>query len=369
MLIKDLIVEVEKIAPAKLAQQWDNVGFLIGNKNNNTENALLTIDITNAVLQEAIDKKCNLIISYHPIIWDGLKKITENGQGHIVQKIIQAGISVYSIHTSLDVVKGGINDCLADIIGIENAKPIGDFVSTTEDKYKLIVFVPAEHINNFSKALFEAGAGTIGNYSNCSFQSAGQGSFMPLEQANPFIGKKNKVETVEEIKFETIVSAQNIGSVIRALRAAHPYEEPAFDVIELSDIEKIYGLGRIGSLKKASSLEAILANIKKSTGCDMAGIIGRKNKKIKKAAVCAGSCGKILNQIIASGCDLYLTGELKHHEALAAQEADLTVICLSHSNSERFILKKIAAKLERNIKNVKIKVSSKDKDPFSWTKI
>jgi dinuclear metal center YbgI/SA1388 family protein len=366
MKIRDCIERIEKIAPPNLAQSWDNTGFLIGDVNSTVKNILLTIDITSAVIAEAKKLNCNFIISYHPVIWDGLKKVI---CGSVVYKLIQSRISVYSIHTALDAVRGGVNDGLAEIVGIKNPAPLGDFVQSKEDNYKLIVFVPVESLQKVADAVFRAGAGAIGNYNNCSFSSAGLGTFVPLEGAKPAIGKKGKLENVEEVKFEAIVPAAKITDCVKAMRAAHPYEMPAFDIIKLYDIEDKIGLGRFGLLEKPAKLSMILKKIKMATGASVAGIVGPKERTVKKAAVCAGSCGKIIMTVIAEKCDLYLTGEIKHHQAMAAADAGLTVVCLSHTVSERFILKKVAKELQKEIKNVKISISKKDKDPFEWTKM
>jgi len=363
MKIKDISAAIEKIVPLKLAQGWDNVGLLIGNGRQNVDNILLTIDITKDVVTEAKKLKADLIISYHPVIWDGLKKITSDD---VIYELIRRGIAVFSIHTALDSVAGGVNDGLAEIVGIENGKPIGDYVDNPAgDNYKLVVFVPVESAAKVSNAVFAAGAGAIGNYSHCGFGVEGTGSFKPLEGSRPAIGKKGKVEKVKEIRFETIVPAEKLNAVITAMKEAHPYEMPAFDIIKLYGEDK-FGLGRIGRLVKPVRLSQIIQRIKRRTGAEVAGIVGNKNRLVKTAAVCAGSCGKIINLVIAAKCDLYLTGELKHHQALAAQEAGLTCLCLSHTVSERFILQKFARQLRKQIEKVTINVSKKDKDPFEW---
>lgn len=367
MKIQNIINEVEKLSPPSLAQSWDNVGLLVGDASKQASNVLLTIDVTKEVLAEAKKNKCNLIISYHPLIWDGLKNVTA---GSLVYDLIKSGISVYSIHTSLDVIPGGVNDGLAEMVGIKDPKPIGDFVSMpNRNNYKLIVFIPTDAVNKVAEAIFKAGAGAIGNYTKCSFQSPGEGSFLPMDGSNPALGKRGQLEKVNEIKFESIVPAERIGDVVRAMRVAHPYEEPAFDVIKLSDVENMFGLGRLGELEKPMKVSDIVKNIKKATGCKAVGIVGSESKTVRKAAVCAGICGKILYSLINTGCDLYLTGELKHHEALFAQEAGLTTICLTHSVSERFMLKKLAKMLKKPLNNVKIIVSRKDKDPFVWKQV
>jgi hypothetical protein len=244
---------------------------------------------------------------------------------------------------------------------------VGDFVEGGQGNFKLVIFVPVKSLQKVADAVFRAGAGSIGNYSHCSFNTAGLGTFFPLEGAKPAIGKKGEFENVEEIKFESIVPAEKITDCIKAMRNAHPYEMPAFDVIKLYDFEDKIGLGRIGFLEKPAQLSVILKKIRQVTGAKVAGIVGNKKRIVKKAAVCAGSCGKLIMNVIAEKCDLYLTGEIKHHQAIAAQEAGVTVVCLSHTVSERFILKKVAKELQKSLKGVKIAVSKKDKDPFEWT--
>jgi len=367
MKVKDIADRIEKIVPLELAQDWDNVGLLIGDEQRNAKNILLTIDITSDVVAEAKRLKTDLIISYHPVIWDGLKKITADGPSSVVFDLLRSGIAVFSIHTALDSAIGGVNDGLAEIIGIRNAEPIGDFVDNPAgDNYKLVVFIPVKSAAKVSNAVFAAGAGAIGNYSHCSFQAQGQGSFLPLKGAKPAIGKKGKLQQVPEVRFETVVPAEKLDDCIKAMKKAHPYETPAFDCFKLYNTQNKFGLGRIGKLAEPMRIDRIIERIKKYTGAKAVGIVGDEKRLVKTAAVCAGSCGKIINSVIAVGSDLYLTGELKHHHALAAQEANLTCICLSHTVSERFILKKFAKQLQKQLKQITIKISKKDAEPFKW---
>ncbi len=370
MNVKNIGTLIENIVPLKLAQDWDNVGLLIGDPQKNVKNILLTIDVTSDVLAEAKRLKTDLIVSYHPVIWDGLKNVTYNGVASIVYELIRSGIAVFSMHTALDTAIGGVNDGLAEIIGIQDAEPIGDYVDNpAPDNYKLIVFVPVKSLAKVSNAVFAAGAGAIGNYSHCGFSAEGTGTFLPLEGAKPAIGTKGKWEKVQEMRFESIVPAEKLDNVIAAMKKAHPYETPAFDVFKLYSSSEKFGLGRIGKLTKPLSIAQIIQRIKRTTGAKAFGIIGNDKRVVKRAAVCAGSCGKIINSVIAAKVDFYLTGELKHHQALAAQEAGLTCICLSHTVSERFILKKFAKQLQKQLKNIKISISKKDADPFKWKKV
>ena len=304
MKVKKIAEQIEKIIPLNLAQDWDNVGLLIGNAQKNVKNILLTIDITNDVVAEARRLKTDLIVSYHPVIWDGLKKITSEGPSSSVYELIRNRIAVFSIHTALDAATGGVNDGLAEIVGIEDGKPIGDYVDNPAgDNYKLVVFVPIESLANVSNAVFDAGAGAIGNYSNCGFSADGTGTFLPLEGAKPTIGKKGKLEKVLELRFETIVPAEKLDKVVAAMKKAHPYETPAFDIIRLYDSRNKFGLGRIGKLARPLRIEEIIERMKKYTGAKAIGIIGKEKRLVKTAAVCAGSCGKLVNLVIAAKAD------------------------------------------------------------------
>jgi dinuclear metal center YbgI/SA1388 family protein len=370
MKVMDVAAAVDGIVPLKLAQDWDNVGLLVGDPQQNVGNILLTIDVTGDVVSEAKKLKTDLILSYHPLIWDGLKSITTDGDGKIVHELVRSGISVFSVHTALDTVAGGVNDALAEIMALQDVEPLGDYVANPAgDNLKLTVFVPVDSLDKVANAVFAAGAGHIGNYSHCGFGTDGTGTFLPLDGARPAIGKKGKFEKVHETRFESIVPGAKVAGVVAAMKKAHPYEMPAFDCYRLHDTESKYGLGRIGKLEKPLRVDEIIQRVKKATGARAVGIVGRDKRTVRKAAVCAGSCGKIINTVIASGADLYLTGELKHHLALAAQEAGLTCLCLSHTVSERFMLKKFAKQLGRQIGPVTIKISKKDADPFKWKEI
>ena len=370
MRIKDIVSAIERLLPPGLAQSWDNVGLLLGDPDADAKRLLVTIDTTAAVVAEARRLKVGLIVAYHPIIWDGLKRITAGGPTAGVYALIRSGIGVYSIHTSLDVIAGGVNDALAEAVGLVDAEAIGDFVDDPAGpRYKVVVFVPATDLVKVAEALYRAGAGQIGHYSHCGFQTAGTGTFLPLEGAHPAIGLRGRLETVQEVKLETVVSADKVAPVIAAMRKAHPYETPAFDVFRHHDVERRFGLGRMGRLPAPAGLDALLRRVRAATGAKAVGIVGRQDRLVKKAAVCAGSCGRILHAVIAAGCDLYLTGELKHHEALAAQEAGMTAACLSHSVSERFALKKLTRELKKALPSVTIRQSTKDADPFEWKMI
>ena len=370
MKVQDIAATLETLLPKALAQSWDNVGLLVGDPQAQARRLLVTIDTTAAVAAEARRLKADMIVAYHPIIWDGLKRVTATGLTSVIYDLIRSGIAVYSIHTSLDAIAGGVNDALAESIGLVDAEPIGDFVEDPAGpQYKVVTFVPMGDVNQVAESLYQAGAGAIGNYSHCGFQIPGTGTFLPLDGSHPTIGRQGRLEIVKEVRLETVVRADKVAAVITALRKAHPYETPAFDVFRHHDVERRIGLGRMGSLARPARLPQLLTRIKKATGAKAVGLIGRQDRTIRKAAVCAGSCGKILQTVISADCDLYLTGELKHHEALAAQEAGLSVVCLSHTVSERFALARLTRELKKALPGVIIRQSAKDADPFEWKMI
>ncbi len=370
MKVRDIAGVVEQIAPLGLAQSWDNVGLLVGDPERAIKNVLVTIDVTQAVVAEAKALKADLIVSYHPVIWDGLKQVRADGPTRTVYELIRSRIAVFSIHTALDAQVGGVNDGLAEMLGIVDAKPLGDYVEyAPQQNYKFVVFVPVEALDQVANAMFAAGAGAIGNYRECGFRTDGTGTFLPLEGAHPAIGRRGRREAVHEMRFETIVPGEKLDAVVAAMKQAHPYEVPAFDILRLFEYGSRFGLGRFGPLAKPARIGQLIERIKKQTGAKAVGLVGDPKRLVRTAAVCAGTCGKILSTVIANGADLYLTGELKHHEALAAQEAGLTCICLSHTVSERFMLKKLARQLKDRMKPVTIKISKKDADPFTWKNI
>jgi dinuclear metal center YbgI/SA1388 family protein len=370
MKVRDILSRIDSIVPLKLAQSWDNVGLLVGDADQSVSTILVTIDITAAVLAEAIRSRAQMILSYHPIIWDALKTVTAAGPGSVVHELVRRNLSVISIHTAYDTVVGGMNDQLAHILDLQDAKPLGDYVEAPSGPlYKLVTFVPADAVNRVADAIFAAGAGAVGRYSHCGFQTPGTGSFLPLEGSRPAVGRKGKLEKVSEIRLESIVPTDRVPAVLAALRKAHPYETPAFDLLRHHDLESRWGLGRMGTLPEPLSLDRVIAKVKRATGARTVGIVGPAKRQVRTAAVCAGACGKLLNQVIAAGCDLYLTGELKHHQAIAAQEAGLTCLCLSHTVSERFALKKLARSLQKQLPDAKIVLSRADADPFTWKPI
>ncbi len=370
MKLKDIVEILEDIAPLEMAEDWDNVGLLAGDMSANIKRIMLAIDMTGDVLKEAKDAKVDLIIPYHPPIWQPLKKIVASvGTSPLIYDAIRSGIAIYSFHTALDAVRGGVNDCLAEIIGIKDSNVLHKVNPETSKMCKLVVFVPESDLTAVSEAVFAVGAGDIGpdgKYSKCSFRARGTGTFMCGKNSKPSIGSPGSFESVEEYRLETIVPISSLKDIIDAMKAAHSYEEVAYDIIPLMVGDSDCGLGRYGELAKPVSVTDMIETIKKKLKVKSVGIISPRRGLVKKAAVCAGSCGSILADVIRNDCDFYLTGELTHHKALELQAAGIMTVCVSHSNSERMILPRIAKRLKSVGRNLDIKLSRKDKDPFTW---
>ncbi len=358
MIVQDLIGAMERIAPPRLAENWDNVGLLLGRSERNLRAAMLCIDLTQAVLAEAKKKKCQAVVAYHPTIFHGLKKIT----GGVVMGALESGVAVYSPHTALDVAEGGTNDFLADILELENRLPVRP-TAIGGRHFKLITFVPEAQAEAVAEAIFAAGAGHIGRYSHCSFRSQGVGTFLGQAGTHPTVGRPGKLERTEEIRLETVLPLQKASAVIKALHQSHPYEEPAFDLQQLAAAPEGLGLGRIGDCR-AVSRKTVLGRIKKALGVKQLLVAGPNSGRITRAACGAGAGGELLEEAICQGAQLYLTGELRHHDALRAAEAGVTVAAALHSNSERAYLPRLKRRLRELLPSLATHISRQDRDPF-----
>jgi hypothetical protein len=273
---------------------------------------------------------------------------------------------LYSPHTALDAVDGGTNDVLADALGMTeraSLRPIGPGPADTA--LKLVTFVPAEHVDSVSRALFGAGAGRIGKYTSCSFRAPGTGTFFGEEGANPVVGVAGKLEEAAELRLETLVPLDRAGSVVEALRSAHPYEEPAFDLVRLTAPPPVGGFGRIGSLDTAPVRE-LADRVKRALGTSHALVVGSLDRLVSRAAVCAGSGGEFDADAAAAGAQLLLTGELRHHDALRARSSGLAVVSVLHSTSERAVLVVLEERLAEWLLGVTIARSRADREPFAF---
>lgn len=360
MRLADLLSVFEQLAPVRYAEPWDNVGLLAGDPAQKVRRVMLTIDFTPNVAREAIRNRCDCVVSYHPPIFQAIKQLTVS---HPVYEAIRRGIAIYSPHTAMDVAEGGTNDILADTLGLQDRAPLR--IATSQSTHcKLVTFVPQSAVEKVSQALFYAGAGHIGQYSSCSFRTEGTGTFYGEENTNPTVGRRGRLEQVPEIRLETLVPLAAVADVIRAMRKAHPYEEPAFDLVSLTALPADLGLGRIGTLSPSVSRPALLHHIKQKLGLQNLLIAGPTAGAVRRAAVAAGACGDLIDEALLQKADLILTGEMRHHDALHAANAGMTVVCTLHSNSERIALKYLNRNLQRKLPTLKFILSRADHDPF-----
>lgn len=359
--LSDIVHHLEQIAPTTMAESWDNVGLLVGDPQQKVSGAMLCIDYTDAVAAEARREKCELVIAYHPPIFKPLNRVVA---GSMIFDAIREGMAIYSPHTALDVADGGTNDVLADIVGLVDRRPLR-LPEAKAQQAKLVTFVPKDHVDAVSRAIFHAGAGQIGHYASCSFRTSGTGTFKGDETTHPTVGKAGQLEEVEEMKIETVVPVDRLATVVAALRAAHPYEEPAFDIVQLIAPPTVRGMGRIGRLDQPVFRDVLIGRIKQALNVDHLLIALPTTGPVHTAAVCAGSCGDLFTSALSDGVDLYLTGEMRHHDALHCAEAGMTVICTLHSHSERVTLSRLADRLQSQFRQVRWLLSGSDRDPFS----
>jgi dinuclear metal center YbgI/SA1388 family protein len=367
MELRHVIDVLEEIAPTRNAEAWDNVGLLTGDPAQAVTRAIFCIDYTPAVAAEAEQAKCDLVVAYHPVIFDGIKRIVAS-QSNVLFDAIRRGVAIYSPHTALDVADGGTNDMLADAIGImpapEGRGPLR-LIEPKANQYKLVTFVPEKDVERVAQALFDAGAGRIGNYTQCSFRSPGTGTFYGEEgTTNPTVGQSGKLERAQEMRIETVMPIARLSEVLAALRASHPYEEPAFDLVQLAAPPEKLGQGRLGKLAAPTPCAQVIERIKRELELNHLLIAGPISGTISTAACCAGACGELLDDALKAKAELYLTGEMRHHDALRAANAGMTVVCTLHSNSERAVLKRLARRIAEQLPALPVTISHADRDPF-----
>ena len=335
MKIQQVASFLELVAPPSLQQSYDNAGLLTGNSNWDCTGIITTLDATEAVVLEAIEKKCNLIVAHHPIIFGGLKKIT--GKNYVEQTIITAiknDIAIYAIHTNLDDVLHGVNAAIADKLGLVNRKILQPKNDTLK---KLFTFVPVEFAENVRSAIFNAGGGHISNYSECSFNIAGQGTFKPGEDTNPFTGKRGIRHTEDEIKMEMIFPAWQQNVIIAAIKAAHPYEEVAYDIIALDNLNQGVGSGLIGELPEPYYETDFLRLLKQKFNLSVIRHTPLLDKPVKKIALCGGAGSFLIGAATNAGAHLYITGDIKYHEFFDANNK-LVIADIGHYESEQFTI-------------------------------
>ena len=332
-VLKELTTFLESIAPLGLQESYDNAGLITGDLNSGINSVLITLDVTESVVEEAIQKNAQLIVAHHPIIFSGLKKIT--GKNYVERTIIKAiknDIAIYAAHTNLDSVDSGVNHKICEKLGLENCKILEP---ATQQLKKLVTFIPVEHLDKVREAVFNAGAGNIGNYDNCGFTAKGWGSFRGNEKTNPFVGEKGEIHAEKEIRFETIFPGYLQGKIIGSLLKAHPYEEVAYDIYPLENKFDKFGMGMVGSFTKPIAETEFLNQLKKTFNTGLIKHTSLLNKQVQKVAVCGGSGSFLLNAAIAAGADFFVSGDFKYHQFFDAEDK-IVIADIGHFESEQF---------------------------------
>ena len=363
MKLQKIINILEEMAPLAYAEDFDNVGLLVGNQEEEITGILVCHDALESVIDEAISKKCNLVVCFHPILFSGLKKIT--GKDYVEKAVIKAiknDIAIYAVHTALDNHKNGVNKIFCDALGLINTSiliPKQHFIQ------KLVTYTTPENATQLRTALFEVGAGTIGNYDNCSFNSEGFSTYQGNENSNPVVGKKGELTQTEEIKIEVVFEKQLQSKMIKALFSNHVYEEVAYEIYSLQNLHQNIGLGMIGELEKPVNEIDFLNFVKTKMQCGIIRHSTLLNKKINKVAVLGGSGSFAIKNAIQSGADIFLTADLKYHDFYQS-ENQIVLADIGHFESERYTKNYIVDFLKEKITNFAVVLSEENTNPVKY---
>ncbi|MCF8364749.1 MAG: Nif3-like dinuclear metal center hexameric protein [Bacteroidales bacterium] len=363
MKIKDIANLIEAFAPLSLQESYDNAGLIIGDSDALASGALITLDITDDVIDEAIRSGFNLIVAHHPLIFKGLKKIgTKDMIGRLVTKCIKNDIAVYAAHTNLDNIKTGVNRIICDKLGLKEA----GILSAKENQLKkLAVFCPEKHAPIVREAIFKAGAGHIGNYDNCSFNTPGSGTFRALEGANPFVGKIDNLHFEDEIRMEFIFPHFHQKAIVAAMLQAHPYEEVAYDIYPLENKFADIGAGMIGELNEPEDTLKFMARLKRTfnPGCIRHTAIIKDH--VKKIAVCGGSGSFLIPAAINAGADIFISGDIKYHEFFDA-DGRIIFADIGHYESEQFTKELLMNLIKKNFSTFAVQISGVNTNPIKY---
>lgn len=352
--LSDIVGIINKIAPPYLAEDWDNVGLQVGDPASDVARIMVALDPGPDAVHAAIASSCQLLLTHHPLIFKPLKRIsTADETGRLIHQAIASRLAIVSLHTNYDVTWNGVNDLLAKALGVNSCRPLK--VSCCEELVKLTVFVPVTHSDALLDALLPF-SWQSGNYADCSFTTSGQGTFTPLKGATPYVGTVGAREHVAESRVEMLIRKAGLQHALKALRKAHPYEEPAFDIVPLLNEGLASGIGRIGLLETRPLLQDFAESVKRSLGCTSLKIVGDPERCIAKVALCGGSGASLLRDAAREGADLFVTGDVKYHDAREAQALGIAVLDAGHFATERLMIAGLAAQLEAELVRRKIEM-------------
>jgi dinuclear metal center YbgI/SA1388 family protein len=356
---------LERFAPRELAADWDNVGLLLGDRAAPAGRVMTCLTVTPESAAEAVERQAGLVVTHHPILFRPVQRLTtDTPEGRMLLSLIRAGVAVYSPHTAFDNTRGGINEMLARRLGLAEVTPLRRRVGPRQ--CKIVVFVPDKDLARVSDALFAAGAGHIGQYTECSFRLAGTGTFFGSEATNPTVGQKGRREEVNEWRLEAVCPEALVDQAVAAMRRAHSYEEPAYDVYPLRPAPAELGEGRLGRLPQALALDELARRIKDNLKAGQVQIVGEPARRVERVALACGAGGEFIKDAVAARADLLLTGEARFHDYLAAQAQGLALVLPGHYATERCGVEELAERLQQEWPDAEIWASQRERDPAAW---
>jgi dinuclear metal center YbgI/SA1388 family protein len=342
MVIADLIQSFEEWAPRWAVWEKDNVGLQVGSAQGRATKVLVTLDVTQATVAEAVARRAELIVSHHPLLFRPLSSVTSRDTvGELVLQLARRGISLFSAHTNMDFAQHGVSATLAENLGLQRIRFLAPLRNSLA---KIVVFVPEAHAARVMQAMAQAGAGRIGEYSSCSFASTGRGSFFGSAESNPSIGKRGALESVDETRLEMVAPRAIVPAVVGALKAAHPYEEVAYDVYYIENPNPNFGMGALGELSKPQTLAKFLKDIKRLLGCGALRFTGNPAEKIRTVAVCGGAGSDLLSDAIAARADVFVTADVRYHTFVQAS-GQIALVDAGHWETEHVILERMAERI------------------------
>jgi dinuclear metal center YbgI/SA1388 family protein len=373
--VADLVAFLERFAPLELAEEWDNVGLLAGDRARETSRVLTCLTLTSDVAHEAIRGQAGLIVTHHPILFRPVQRLTaDDPEGRMLLGLIAAGIAVYSPHTAYDSAPDGINQQLARSLGLTHVEPLRSL--PVSGKCKIVCFVPRSHLAAVQDAVWSAGAGVIGEYARCSFVLDGTGTFEGSAAAQPAVGQAQRLESVAEARLEVVCPEELVSEALRRLRQAHPYEEPACDVYPLKDELNRRGAGRMGLVAPTGgdkpgtaggiSLADFVALVKSKLAVSDVPFVGDRLQPVSRVAIACGSGGEFLRAAASRRCDVLLTGEARFHACLEAQTAGIALVLAGHYATERPAMEYLAGVLSREFPGISARASQVERDPLQW---
>lgn len=363
MTLREITAFFEKVAPLMYQESYDNSGLQVGNYSMQVNGALVTLDITEEVIDEAIAKGLNLIVGHHPLIFGGIRSITgKNMTERVVQKAVKNDIAIYASHTNLDSIKGGVSGKMGEVLGLQKVRILEPVSGRLK---KLVVFVPLKFAEKVRSAIFEGGAGVIGNYDSCSFNSVGRGTFRGGEDSKPYVGEKGLLHEEEEVRIETIFPEHVKGSVITAMLKAHPYEEVAYDIYPLENKYSQIGMGIIGELELPVAEKEFLKLLKSHFNTGVIKHSDFTGRKIRKVALCGGAGSSLLRSAISEKADVFISGDFKYHQFFDA-EGKILVADIGHFESEQYTRNLIYDLLIKNFPKFAVQLSEINTNPIKY---